>query len=189
MAQATYFVTCAPGIEPLLHGEIKALKLGRVERQVGGVKFFGSQQDAWRVNLWLRTAVRVLMRVARFPASSEDALYAGAREVDWTAYLRSDSTLWIDCQCKDSTLTHSRFIAQRVKDAICDQLRTRGMERPTIQREAAALRVHVHLSRDRCTLSLDTSGESLHRRGWRQHQGKAPLGERRIPATVGVVHH
>lgn len=175
--RSVYFATCAPGIEPLLHGEARALKLAKIERQVGGVRFEGSLEDAWRANLWLRTAVRVLHRLTRFPASDGEALFEGASSVDWTRYLRSDGTLWIDAQTKESALDHSHYVEQRVKDAIVDQLRQPDGTRPEISREDPDLRVHVHLWRDRVTLSLDSSGESLHKRGWRQKQGRAPLAE------------
>jgi len=173
----TFFATCAPGVEPLLHAEIKALRLSRPERQVGGVRFEGTFQDAQRANLWLRTAVRILQRIARFQAEDDDALYAGVSSIDWSEHLAPEGRLWIDAQVRDSALTHSQFVAQRVKDAIVDGLRTPSGTRPVIEREDADLRVHLHLFRDRATLSLDTSGESLHRRGWRRSQATAPLSE------------
>ena len=180
----TYFATCAPGVEPMLHAEIKALRLARHERQVGGVRFDGTHRDAQVANLWLRTAVRILQRVARFQAPDADALYAGVSTVDWSQHLRPDGRLWIDAQIRDSALTHSSFVAQRVKDAIVDALRTSSGVRPVIERENADLRVHLHLFRDRATLSLDTSGESLHRRGWRRSQATAPLSETLAAAVV-----
>jgi 23S rRNA (guanine2445-N2)-methyltransferase / 23S rRNA (guanine2069-N7)-methyltransferase len=178
-----YFATCAPGAEPFLHAEIKALGLAKHERQVGGVQFEGTARDAWRANLWLRSAVRVLRRVARFEAPDEARLDAGVAEVDWSRFLRPDGRLWIDAQAKESTLSHSRFVAQRVKDGIVDQLRAADGTRPEIERDEPDLRAHVHLFRDRATLSVDTSGASLHLRGWRVAQGQAPLAET-LAATV-----
>ena len=173
----TFFATCAPGVEPMLHAEIKALRLSRPERQVGGVRFEGTHQDAQLANLWLRTAIRILQRVARFQAPDEDALYAGVAAVDWSQHLAPDGRLWIDSQVRDSALTHSGYVSQRVKDAIVDGLRTPDGTRPAIERDDPDLMVHLHLSRDRATLSLDTSGGSLHRRGWRRSQATAPLSE------------
>jgi 23S rRNA G2445 N2-methylase RlmL/tetratricopeptide (TPR) repeat protein len=173
----SFFVTCAPGLEPVLHEEAKALELARIERQVGGVYFEGALQDAWRANLWLRTAVRVLMRVARFPAANSDELYAGARSVEWSRFLRADGTLVVDAHSNESALDHTLFVAQRVKDAVVDSLRAEHGTRPTVAKDGADLGVYVHLFRDRCTLLVDTSGESLHKRGWRQVQGRAPLAE------------
>jgi putative N6-adenine-specific DNA methylase len=179
-----FFVTCAPGLEPLLHDEIRALKLAHVERQVGGVFFTGSLADAWRANLWLRTAVRVLMRVARFPATDADELYHGVQTVDWSEFVLPEGTLVVDAHARDSNLRHTRFLEQRVKDAVVDQLRARSGVRPSVDKDDPDLAIHVHLFRDRCTLLLDTSGGSLHKRGWRRHQGRAPLSETLAAAMV-----
>jgi putative N6-adenine-specific DNA methylase len=180
----TYFVTCAPGLEPTLHAEARALKLGRLERQVGGVRFEGTLADAWRANLWLRTAVRVLLRVARFEARDGDQLYRGAQSVDWSRFLRPDGSFVVDAQATESALDHTLFVAQRVKDAIADGFRASSGTRPSVSKDDADLGVHVHLFRDRCTLSVDTSGESLHKRGWRRYQGRAPLSETLAAALV-----
>ncbi|MFT5477529.1 MAG: putative N6-adenine-specific DNA methylase [Planctomycetota bacterium] len=179
-----FFATCAPGVEPLLHVEAKALRLQRLERQVGGVRFEGTWIDAWRANLWLRTAVRILLRLERFRALESDDLFLGASRIDWDRYLRPEGTLWVDAQTRESSLDHSRFIEQRVKDAIVDQMRERHGGRPTVSKDQPDLRVHVHIWRDRVTLSLDTSGDSLHKRGWRRTQGRAPLSETLAAAVV-----
>lgn len=184
MTRATYFATCAPGVEPLLHAEVKALRLARPERQVGGVRFEGDRRAMWTANLWLRTAVRVLRREARFEAADEAALDRGVAAVDWSRFLRPDGVLWVDAQSSESALGHTRFLAQRVKDVIVDQVRAGDGTRPTVEREDADLRVHLHLFRDRATLSVDTSGASLHRRGWRVAQGRAPLAETLAAAVV-----
>ena len=173
----TFFATCAPGLEPLLHEELRGLKCARVERQVGGARFEGKLVDAMRANLELRTAVRVLWRQTRFQATDADLLYRGAQSVDWARFLRPEGTLRVDAQSSESALEHTLFVAQRVKDAIVDQFRERLGARPAVDKAAPDLPVHVHLHRDRCTLSVDTSGDSLHLRGWRRFQGRAPLAE------------
>ncbi|MCE9596104.1 MAG: RNA methyltransferase [Planctomycetes bacterium] len=182
--RTTFFVTCASGFEPLLHAEAKELGLGKLERQVGGVRFEGTIADAWRANLWLRTAVRVLLRLTRFDAANGDELYARAGEIDWTRWFAPDATFVVDAQTNQSALDHSQFVAQRVKDAIVDQLRAKTGTRPSVDKEAPDVVVHVHLFRDRCTLSIDTSGESLHKRGWRKFQGRAPLAETLASAVL-----
>ncbi len=179
-----FFATCAPGLEPVLHDEVKSLGLSKVERQVGGVYFEGTLADALRANLWLRTAIRVLMRVARFEAADADALYAGARTVEWERFVRADGTLIVDAHTSSSALDHSLFIEQRVKDAIVDHLREKHGTRPTVAKENADLGVYAHIFRDRCTLLVDTSGESLHKRGWRTFQGRAPMAETFAAALV-----
>jgi putative N6-adenine-specific DNA methylase len=179
-----FFATCAPGLEPLLHEEVRALKLAKVERQVGGVRFEGTLQDAWRANLWLRTAVRVLQRVSRFEARNESELYEGASAVDWSLYLSAGGTLRVDAHSNASALEHTLFVEQRTKDAVVDQLREKHGARPSVDLEAPDLGVYVHLFRDRCTLLVDTSGDSLHKRGWRTFQGQAPLAETLAAACV-----
>jgi 23S rRNA (guanine2445-N2)-methyltransferase / 23S rRNA (guanine2069-N7)-methyltransferase len=180
----TFFVTCAPGIEPTLHAEMRALRFGRVERQVGGVRFEGTLADAWRANLWLRTAVRVLLRVSRFEARDADQLYKGVQEVEWSRFLRSNGTFVVDAHSSESALDHTLFIEQRVKDSVADQFRAANGARPSVAKDDPDLSLHVHLFKDRCTLSADTSGESLHKRGWRKFQGRAPLAETLAAALV-----
>jgi 23S rRNA G2445 N2-methylase RlmL len=172
-----FFVTCAPGLEPLLHEEVKQLGLSKVERQVGGVYFEGSMRDAWRANLWLRTAVRVLMRLARFEATTSDELYDGVKSVEWSRFLRPEGSLAVDAHTSDSELDHTLFLAQRAKDAIVDALRTGGGIRPEVDKDNPDLSVYLHVFRNRVTVLVDTSGDSLHKRGWRKFQGRAPLSE------------
>ena len=179
-----FFVTCAPGLEVLLHAEARELKLGKVERQVGGIQFEGTLLDAMRANLWMRTAIRVLMRIARFEAKDDAALYAGASEVDWSQFIAGERTFAIVAHTNASALDHTLFIEQRVKDAIVDKLRTEAGERPDVDKQDPDVSIHVHLVKDRCTLLVDTSGESLHKRGWRRYQGRAPLSETLAAALV-----
>jgi len=168
----------------MLHREATGLRLAKVERQVGGVRFEGTLRDAWRANLHFRTAIRVLLRVARFPAANDDALYRGVQEIDWRRFLASDGRLVVAAQTNESDLDHSLFVEQRTKDAIVDQFLTRGGTRPSVDKESPDLGIHVHLWRNRCTVSVDTSGVSLHKRGWRRFQGQAPLAETLAAAIV-----
>ena len=179
-----FFATCAPGVEPVLHEEARALGLAKLERQVGGVHFEGPLADAWRANLELRTAVRVLLRVARFHATNADELRAGAGAADWARFLAPNGSLAVRASSTSSALDHTLFISQCVKDAIADRFRASHGERPSVDKEDPDLLVHAHLVRDRCTLLADTSGESLHKRGWRRHQGRAPLAETLAAAIV-----
>src|SRR5262245_2638621 len=184
--RSVFFVTCARGVEPVLHAEAKALRLAKLERQVGGVRFEGTRADAWRANLLLRTAVRVLERRARFSAPDADALYAAAREVPWERWLAPEGSLAVQAQSSESVLDHTQFLEKRVKDAVVDRFRAATGTRPAVDREDPDLRIHLHLWRDRATLSLDTSGEALHRRGWRVHQGRAPLAENLAAALAAL---
>jgi 23S rRNA G2445 N2-methylase RlmL len=179
-----FFVTCTRGVEPVLHAEVRALGLAKHERQVGGVRFEGTRADAWRANLGLRTAVRVLERLARFDARDGDALYERATEIPWERWLAPEGSLAVQAQSADSALDHTQFVEQRVKDAVVDRFRARLGTRPSVDRDDPDLRIHAHLWQDRATLSLDTSGEALHRRGWRLHQGRAPLAENLAAAML-----
>ena len=179
-----FFATCAPGVEPALHAEAKELRLAKVERQVGGVGFCGTMADAWRANLWLRTAIRVLRRVARFRATSGDELYAAARDVAWEELLAPAGSLLVDARSRRSRLDHTHYVEQRVKDAVVDRFRERAGARPDVDKERPDLRINAHLFEDRVTLSVDTSGDSLHKRGWRRRQGRAPLAETTAAALV-----
>ncbi len=171
-----FFATCAPGVERVLHKEVLALGLSNVEQQVGGVKFEADMRGAFRANLWLRTAVRVLHVLRKFQARDTDELYNGVAVVDWSKFMSRNSSLSVHAQCRDSVIRHSQFLSQRVKDAVVDQLR-KGEVRPTVDKRDPDFRIHLHLYRDRATLSADTSGESLYKRGWRRYMGRAPLPE------------
>ncbi len=176
-SRSTFFATCAPGLEPILHKEISDLRFAKVERQVGGVRFDGSDKDMMKANLWLRTAGRVLKRLARFEAHGSDPLYRGVKDLPWELYLKKGGTLRVDAQTKDSELDHSRFVEQRIKDAVVDRVTERGLPRPQVTGEEADLRIHAHLFRNRVTLSLDSSGSGLRKRGYRVENGRAPLAE------------
>ena len=173
----TCFATCANGLEPLLHEELRALKASKVERQVGGVRFDATLAEVWRANLELRTATRVLVRLGQFSARDAEELYRGAAGLPFEERWEKGSDLWVSARTKESELDHTRFIEQRVKDAVCDRLRERAGARPDVNKDNPGLRLDVHVYRDRVTLSMDSSGEPLFKRGWRVHQGRAPLAE------------
>lgn len=171
----------------MLHDEVKLLKLQRIERQVGGVAFEGSMADAWRVNLGVRTGIRVLRRLARFQADHPDLLYDAAREIPWEDFIDPSGSLLVDARSNRSRIDHTHFIEQVVKDAVVDRFQSLRGERPTVEKIDPDLRINAHLFNDRVTLSVDTSGHSLHRRGWRVHQGRAPLAETTAAALVHML--
>ena len=180
----TFFATTPKGIEDLLAAELKALEVPGIRRRSGGVAFDGNLGTAYRVCLWSRTASRVLMGLARFPAADPDALYAGVAALDWSAHLGAEGSLAVDCVTHASKITHSQFAALKVKDAIVDQFRERQGIRPSVDRENPDLRVNLYLHRDNARLSLDLSGASLHRRGYRSEAGPAPLKENLAAALL-----
>jgi putative N6-adenine-specific DNA methylase len=179
-----YFATCGRGIEPILAGELRDLGAADVEPGRGGVHFAGDRTLLYRANLWLRTAIRVLWPILEAPAASPDELYEAVRSVDWTKYLTPDHTLAVDCNVRDSQITHSRYAALRTKDAICDQFLERFGRRPSVDVEEPMVGLNLHIYRDHAVLSLESSGESLHKRGYRPILTRAPLNEALAAALV-----
>ncbi|HEY4015376.1 MAG TPA: THUMP domain-containing protein [Polyangiaceae bacterium] len=179
-----FFATAAKGTEPALRDELKELHLADVRADRGGVHFSGGLADAALACLWSRVAVRILLEVSQFDSPSEDTLYAGARRVDWAEWLTPNTTLAVRATCRSSRLTHSQYVAQKVKDAIVDSLRDRLGARPSVDRDDPDVLVAAHLARDRMTLYLDVGGSSLHERGWRARAGEAPLRETLAAAVV-----
>lgn len=160
----------ARGTEPVLAGELDTLGVGAVVAGRGSVTFEGPLELGYRACLWLRTASRVLLPLAQFPplaGNAAEALYEAAASIDWREHLRADGTLAIDCALASGVAGHSRFYAQRTKDAICDQFRERTGIRPSVDRDRPELRIHLHCGADATRISIDLAGESLHRRGYR----------------------
>jgi putative N6-adenine-specific DNA methylase len=172
-----YFATCARGLEPILAGELARLHAADIQPGRGGVAFAGDLTLVYRANLHLRTAVRVLRPIHEFPVGSPDELYDRVREVRWDEFLTPDHTLAVDCNVRDSALTHSQYAARRVKDAICDQFRDRLGRRPSVDVDQPSVGLNLHVHRDHAVLSLDSSWHSLHKRGYRPVQTRAPLNE------------
>lgn len=177
MSELSFFVTAPAGIEPLALLELGELGAIAPKPARGGVSFTGSLELAYRVCLWSRTASRVLLPLATFPVTAAEALYAGIYALPWDEHLDPDGTLCIEFNGSAPGITHTHFGAQRVKDAIVDQFRARYGRRPSIDRQQPQLRLHVHLRDGQATVSLDLSGDSLHRRGYRETTVLAPLKE------------
>ncbi len=178
------FATCGRGIEPVLARELLALGADAVEPGRGGVQFAGDLALLYRANLWLRTAIRVLRPILTAPVTSPEALYEAVRGVDWSAYLTPDHTLAVDCNVRDSHITHSKYAALKTKDAICDQFLERTGRRPSVDVDEPMIGLNLHIYRDEAVLSLDSSGESLHKRGYRPILTKAPLNEALAAALI-----
>ncbi len=179
-----FFVTCAKGLEELVAAELVSLGFTSAKLERGGVFFNGSLVDGCKACLWLRTASRVLLTLAEFPANSPQELYDGVRTVDWPQYLRPEMTLAVDAVLRDSAMTHSGFIALKTKDAVVDTIRDRFGSRPNVDTRDPDLRINVHLVKNHCTLSLDLAGDPLDRRGYRLDRNKAPLRENLAAAVV-----
>ena len=179
-----YFATCPKGLEYLLRDELVALGADDVRETLAGAHFSGSLATAYRACLWSRLASRILLPLAEFAAADDDALYAGVQTIDWSQHLAVHATLAVDAGTALSKLNHSQFIAQRVKDAVVDQFRQRDGERPNVDTDEPDVRINLRVRRDRATVSLDLAGSPLHRRGWREVQGEAPLKENLAAAML-----
>jgi 23S rRNA G2445 N2-methylase RlmL len=171
------FATAARGTEGAVRDELRDLGFRGVRADRGGVHFGRSLDEGFRACIEMRTAIRVLHRLASFEAPTGEALYAGVAAVDFGPWLTPSHTLAVRAVCNGSQLTHSQFVAQKTKDAIVDQLRARLGARPSVDLDDPDVTFFVHLARDHATLYLDVSGGSLHRRGWRTRAGEAPLKE------------
>jgi putative N6-adenine-specific DNA methylase len=179
-----FFATCGRGIEPVLTQELRDLGAVGVEAGRGGVHFHGDLATLYRANLWLRTAIRVIRPILDVPVTSPDDLYDAVRSVDWSTYMTPDHTLAVDCNVRDSQITHSKYAALRTKDAICDQFVERVGRRPSVNVEEPMVGLNLHIYRDQAVLSLESSGESLHKRGYRPILTRAPLNEALAAALI-----
>jgi putative N6-adenine-specific DNA methylase len=184
MTLQRYFATCGRGIETILVGELQQLGASDVSPGRGGVHFAGDRTLLYRANLWLRTAIRVLWPILDAPVSTPDELYEAVGTIDWSAWMTPAHTLAVDCNVRDSAITHSQYAARRVKDAICDQFLARVGKRPSVDPETPMLGFNLHIYKNQATLSLDSSGMSLHKRGYRPIQTRAPLNEALAAAIV-----
>ena len=184
MSKQQFFATAALGLEPLLAAELVELSADEVQEERAGVRFSGTMETAYRVCLWSRLASRVLLPLCNFAAPDTDVLYREVQKLDWSEQLSVSSSFAIDCTTVRSKINHSRYGALRVKDAIVDQFRARSGERPSVSVEQPDLRINLHLFKDQATVSVDLSGDSLHRRGYRIDGVHAPLKENLAAAIL-----
>ncbi|HHW77951.1 MAG TPA: bifunctional 23S rRNA (guanine(2069)-N(7))-methyltransferase RlmK/23S rRNA (guanine(2445)-N(2))-methyltransferase RlmL [Xanthomonadaceae bacterium] len=172
-----FFATAPTGIEPLLATELAELGAAEPRPARGGVRFQGPLELAYRACLWSRTASRVLLPLGEFPVAEAEALYAGIRDFPWEEHLAPDGTLAVEFSGACPGIDHGHYGSQRVKDAIVDRFRARCGRRPSVDRQRPDLRIHVLLRDGQAVASLDLSGDSLHRRGYREATVAAPLKE------------
>ncbi len=177
MGSRRYFATTSKGLEDVLAGEIRALGGKTVGTSTGGVPFSGDAALGYRANLWLRTANRVFLHLSDFPAPTPATLYEGAKAIPWPDFFPVRKTIAVDATVRDSGITHSHFAAQKAKDAVVDRFRERSGSRPNVDPLSPEIRINVRIVGDACTVSLDLSGESLNRRGYRGDPGEASLRE------------
>ena len=179
-----WLATAAKGTEPLCAEELEELGAEDVRTDRGLVRFKGDVELAWRANLWLRTAMRILRPLGDFPAPSPDALYDGMRTLRWGEHVTPQTTISLEASVKDSAITHSHFAALKAKDAIVDQLRDQLGARPSVDTDDPDVPIVLRIDRDHCFVSLNLSGDPLFKRGYRMRSTSAPLKETLAAALV-----
>lgn len=184
MKLSQFFSTCPKGIEGLLKLEYEQLGFDDVRETVAGVYFTTDLKGAYRACLWSRLANKVLMPLGSFAIDSAEELYDAAASVTWQDYLRGNGTLLVDFTGTSHCIRNTQFGAVKIKDAIVDSLRDSDGLRPSVAKIHPDLRVNARLSRGKVVISLDLSGDSLHRRGYRTQQGIAPLKENLAAALL-----
>ncbi len=179
-----YFATVARGLEELAAAELTELGATAVTPDFCGVQFQGDGALLYRVNLWARLPFRILQTLTTFPCQTGEDLYDQIYRFDWAPWLSPQATLAVSATGKTRALNHTHFTALQVKNAIVDQQRQRWGQRSTVDVAQPDVQINLHLHRDRATLSLDSSGGSLHRRGYRPAVGQAPLKESLAAALI-----
>ena len=169
--------TTFQGLEQVLATELEQLGAGGIEIRKRAVDFEGDKVLLYAANMHLFTAVRILLPVASFQADSPDELYDRARDIPWENWLEIQTTFAITFAIHSEYFTHTQYAALRLKDAIVDRFRSNGGERPSVDTNNPDIPLHLHINQDQVTVSLNSSGHSLHKRGYRQTVHKAPLSE------------
>lgn len=165
------------GFEELLANELTQLGAQQVEIGVRNVSFVGDKGFMYKANLSLRTAIKILKPIRTFRVVTEQDIYDNVYKMQWENYMKPTGTLAIDATVNSTVFTHSLYIAQKTKDAIVDKFRNTSGIRPNVDLKFPDLKINVHIDREKCTLSLDTSGDSLHKRGYKTATNIAPINE------------
>jgi 23S rRNA (guanine2445-N2)-methyltransferase / 23S rRNA (guanine2069-N7)-methyltransferase len=179
-----FFATCPKSLELLLEEELQSLGASQTRQTVSGVTFQGSLEMAYKACLWSRLANRILLPLTSFPAGTAEELYQGASKVRWHEHMDEATTFVVNFTGMSDDLQHTQFAAQKVKDAIVDQFRRKSGARPSVDKQSPMVRINAVLRKGQVTLSLDLSGDSLHRRGYRLDGGEAPLKENLAAAIL-----
>ena len=165
------------GLEPVLAQELTQMGANNVQIGRRMVSFTGDKEMMYRANFQLHTAIRILKPIKHFKARSAEDVYEQVKTIDWSQYILEGKTFSVDSVVYSEEFRNSRFVTYKVKDAIVDQFRDNTGKRPNISVSNPDIRLHIHIAEDDATLCLDSSGESLHRRGYRQESVEAPLNE------------
>jgi putative N6-adenine-specific DNA methylase len=165
------------GLEQILEQELQSIGAEKTSVQNRAVTFEGSKETLYKANYLCRTALRILVPIAKFKVTDQHTLYKEVSKISWGDYIENNDTIAVDSVATQSAFNNSMFVSLKVKDAIADQFRTRTGARPSVDLDHPSLRINVHIFKEDCTISLDSSGMSLHKRGYRTEANKAPLNE------------
>ncbi len=165
------------GLEDVLAGELKELGVKNIEKLNRAVSFEGDKGTVYRTNLALRTALNVLIPIKTFTIENQQDFYEQVRAIEWKKYFKVRKTILVNATSSSKVFDHSHFLALRTKDAIADYFTDTAGRRPNVEKENPQIRIDVHLAENECTISLNSSGEPLFKRGYRVHHGKASLNE------------
>ena len=179
-----YFATVARGLEDVAAVELENLGAKEVTTSFTGVSFSGNKELLYKANLWSRIIFRILVPIAKVKSFNAEQLYRSVQQIDWSEYLDPDMSLAVNCTGKNKQLNHSHFTALQIKKAIVDQQQKHFGRRSDVEPKNPDLLVNAHIDNNRCVISLDSSGKSLHRRGYRPAVGSAPLKESLAAALI-----
>ena len=172
------------GCEEILSRELEALGASETRILTRAVEFEGDLEVMYKANLHCRTALRILRPMYHFEAADEQMLYNEIRNIDWKQHFSLQQTFAINATLNQSSLDHSLYVALKAKDAIVDQFRDETGDRPNVDIDYPDFRIHLHIYENHCTLSFDSSGDSLHKRGYRDYTNQAPINEALAAALV-----
>ena len=174
------------GLEEVLSRELESLGAGEIMKMNRAVSFSANPAMMYKVNYTCRTALRILKPLFHFEIREQKDLYDQIHDFAWEDLIGEEQTIAIDAVISFTVFTNSKFVAQKAKDAIVDRLREKTGKRPSVDLENPDLKINVHLFKDSCSVALDSSGQSLHRRGYRQSTGPAPINEVLAAGLLGL---
>lgn len=177
MKEGHYIAKTFHGLEEVLVKELEELGASRIVPLKRAVKFSGDKELLYKANYWLRTALNVLVPIHEFKASNDQELYEGAKKFPWTDLFGLRNTFSVHATVYSTKFNHSQYVALKIKDAIADSFTEKMGKRPNVDPKNSHIKINVHLSETHCSLSLDSSGQALFKRGYRTDQWKAPLNE------------
>ena len=186
--QLSLFCTVPKNMTDLISEEVRSLGGTDIKETISGVSLLGTLETAYRICLWSRTANRVLLKLKSFPIQSNEELYRQVGSINWPEHFSSDESFMVDSAVSNAGNIHSRYASLVVKDAIADYFRGRTGKRPSVDTHSPNIRINLYIKRNEVTISIDLSGDSLHRRGYRAEGGPAPLKENVAAAVLLRAH-